>query len=90
MKEGQRVTYVDAGGKAHRATVSAVAGTGKSGYKTLDLTVGDETLEGVQHAGDVEAGEAHWTLESTRTAEKSAEQMAEEAEPKPAKRRGKK
>lgn len=88
MKPGQTVTYVDAGGHAHKAKVGAISGTGRSGYKILDLTVGEESFEGVKHAGDVEAGEAHWSLESVRTAEKTAEKVEEHAEePKAAKRR---
>lgn len=64
MKIGNRVTYEDAKGKRHAATITEVAGTGASGYKTLDLTFEGGEAKNVAHAGDREKGEAFWLLES--------------------------
>jgi hypothetical protein len=64
MKIGNRVTYEDAKGKQHAATITEVSGTGPSGYKTLDLVFDGGTAENVPHAGDSEEGEAFWLLET--------------------------
>jgi hypothetical protein len=64
MKIGNRVTLVDAKGKSHAATVTDVAGTGASGYKTLDLAFDGGTAENVPHGRDSEKGEGFWLLET--------------------------
>jgi hypothetical protein len=64
MKIGNRVTYEDPKGKRHAATITEVAGTGASGYKTLDLTFEGGTAEDVPHGRDSEKGEAFWLLET--------------------------
>lgn len=60
MRAGQQVRYVR-GGTVHDATVSAVTGSGPSGYKTLDLRLPDSTAKDVPHATDAEDG--YWSLE---------------------------
>ena len=64
MKIHQRVTYQDAKGKIHAATVTEVSGTGASGYKTLDLTFDGGTAKNVPHSVDHGKGEGFWLLET--------------------------
>lgn len=64
MKQGQRVTYQDARGKRHAASVSEIAGTGPSGKKTLDLTYDGGEATNVPHGDDRRKGEAFWLLET--------------------------
>lgn len=64
MKIGNRVTYEDAKGKRHAATITEVPGTGASGYKTLDLTFDGGTATNVPHGRDSEKGEGFWLLET--------------------------
>lgn len=51
MRAGKTVTYVDKKGAAD-ALVVAVVGSGGSGYKTLDLSVGGVTKTAVPHERD--------------------------------------
>ena len=68
MKINQRVTFVDAKGKSHAATITEVSGTGPSGYKTLNLAFNDGATGGnatnVPHQGDQQKGEGFWLLET--------------------------
>lgn len=63
MKIGKRVTYQVKGAR-HAATVTAIAGTGESGRKTLDLSFDGGTAENVPHGVDREKGEGFWLLET--------------------------
>lgn len=63
MRPGQQVSYTDSKGKRHEATVTAIAGTGESGMKTLDLAVDDGVATNVPHGDDRESGEGFWLLE---------------------------
>lgn len=62
MKSGGRVNYVDSAGERRVATITLVSGTGKSGYKELDLQLAgeEEELVGVPHERDAEKGAAFW------------------------------
>jgi len=65
MRIGDRVTYEDARGKRHAASVTALAGTGKSGAKMLDLSFDGGTATNVPHSGDIGDGSAGcWHLAS--------------------------
>jgi hypothetical protein len=64
MQINQRVTFIDARGKSHAATITEVAGTGLSGYKLLDLTYDGGTAVNVPHAGDRGPKEGFWLLET--------------------------
>ena len=64
MQINQRVTFVDAKGKSHAATITEVSGTGLSGYKLLDLTFDGGTAANVPHAGDGGPKEGFWLLET--------------------------
>ena len=68
MQINQRVTFIDAKGKSHAATITEVSGTGPSGYKTLDLAFNDGATGGnavnVPHSVDHEKGEGFWLLET--------------------------
>jgi hypothetical protein len=88
MKIGQKVSFVDAKGDRHPATVTDIAGTGASGFKTLDLSYGDTEVKAVAHAGDQEEGEGFWLLHGERRPNEDEEK--EEVKPAPvARRRGK-
>lgn len=87
MQINQRVRFIDSKGDQHQATVTEVSGTGKSGYKILDLTFGAEEAKNVAHSGDQEPGEGFWLLHG----EKRPNEDAEESTTKPAAgRKGKK
>lgn len=63
MKNGDRVTFVDAKGKRQRAHVEQVVGTGISYFKVLNLRVGkDQLYENVPNVRDAQEGEAHWSI----------------------------
>ena len=62
MKTGQTVLYVDPKGKRHEATVAAIAGTGASGLKTLDLALEAGEVKNVPHRDDRESGAGFWLL----------------------------
>ena len=64
MQINQRVTFTDAKGKRHAATITEVPGTGASGYKTLDLAFEGGTATNVPHGRDSEKGEGFWLLET--------------------------
>ena len=64
MQINQRVTFIDAKGKSHAATITEVSGTGASGYKLLDLTFDGGTAANVPHAGDRGPKEGFWLLET--------------------------
>jgi hypothetical protein len=64
MKIGNRVTFTDAKGNEHAATITEVSGTGVSGYKMLDITFDGGTATNVPHAKDAEEGKAFWLLET--------------------------
>lgn len=64
MRVNNRVTYEDPKGKRHAATVTAIAGTGESGRKTLDLSFDGGKAENVPHGADSEKGEGFWLLET--------------------------
>lgn len=51
MKAGQRVTYVERG-RTYDAEIVGVPGSGPSGWKTLDLQVGQSVREAVPHERD--------------------------------------
>ena len=64
MRAGQSVTYVDAKGRKQRANITAVTGSGPSGYKLLDLEVSKGKF-GVSKYADVvherdEVGRGFW------------------------------
>lgn len=61
MRPGVAVTYM-VRGTAYPATVTAVVGSGASGYKRLDLSYGDEQATDVPHVTDATEGQARWTL----------------------------
>lgn len=63
MKIGKRVTY-EVKGKRRAATVTAIAGTGESGRKTLDLEYDGGTAENVPHGVDRGPNEGFWLLET--------------------------
>ena len=62
MKLGQPVAFFDAEGERHAAHVTAVPGTGKSGFKTLDLEYKGGTSANVSHGKDREKGAGYWLL----------------------------
>lgn len=64
MKLGQQITYVDAKGKKHGATVTAVPDTGASGNKVVDLTYADGAVARVLHGNDRVKGQGYWLLVS--------------------------
>lgn len=66
MKIGQRIVYVDTRGKEHGATVTAVPGTGDSGFKILHLEYGEKKtpVEHVSHGRDRVSGQGYWLLDS--------------------------
>ena len=63
MRAGKSVTYVDKSGRKHNATVTAVTGTGLSGYKVLSLeyVIGKRSvaIEDAPHEGD-HSGGGYW------------------------------
>jgi hypothetical protein len=61
MKIGNRVTYYSKGTHIP-ATITDVAGTGPSGYKTLDLSFKDGEAKDVPHGRDRKEGEDFWLL----------------------------
>jgi hypothetical protein len=87
MRVNDDVNYFDASGERRTATITKVAGTGKSLYKILDLTYrvdGEvQELEGVPHENDAEGG-AFWLEKGQQR--KPVEEATEEA---PAPRRKK-
>ena len=88
MKRGSAVFYVDGAGRSCPATVSAVVGTGGSGYKVLDLLLADgRDKTGVPYQAD--ATGAYWAFEAP--APKPEPEPVSEAEPeyKPFRRKGK-
>lgn len=64
MKRNAPVTFIDASGVAHEATIVDIVGAGPSHYKLLDLTfmIGGEVFEeaAVPHANDRAAGSGFW------------------------------
>ena len=79
MRTGKRVWYVSRGA-AREATVSAVVGSGPSGYKTLDLTCEDKTHKAVAHENDA-TGKTFWM--EYGSAHAAAEDASEESVPAP-------
>ena len=65
MRIGDVVTYLDGRGGKHQATVTAVVGSGESGYKRLNLAYFlDGVLFGPQsvpHVGDIDGNDC-WYL----------------------------
>ena len=68
MRIGQQVRYFDAKGKRHEATITAIAGSGASGNKALDLAVDDGAAENVPHGADHGRGDGFWLLEGEEIA----------------------
>lgn len=64
MRINDKVGLFDENGNRHSATITAVPGTGASGFKTLNLTYREagETVEekDVPHQNDAGSGEAFW------------------------------
>ena len=60
MKVGQSVSYVDPHGRPHSAVITAVVGSGWSGFKLLDLEVGHSKARSVPHESDQESGKGFW------------------------------
>lgn len=86
MKIGNKVSFVEAKGDRHQATVTEVSGTGKSGYKVLDLTyANDGEAKNVAHSGDQEPGEGFWLLHGEKRPNEDEEK--EESKPAPVARR---
>lgn len=79
MRPNDRVTFVDPKGKDHPATVTAVVGTGESGFKRLDVRstsiYGEAVGKDVPHFADHAQGEGYWTLEGE--VPKAAEEVEE-------------
>lgn len=68
MRIGDRVTYVDPRGKRHAATITAVPGTGASGFKTLNVAFDGGNADEVVHGRDRVKGAGYWLL-ATETEE---------------------
>jgi hypothetical protein len=64
MRIGQRITYEEAKGKRHAATVTAIGEPGASGRKTLDLAYDGGEAKGIAHGVDSEKGQGFWLLET--------------------------
>lgn len=64
MQKNQEVSYVDAKGDRHIATITEIVGKGPSHYKTLDLSYRqdgkDRQAAAVPHENDAEPGEPFW------------------------------
>lgn len=67
MRAGDSVRYVPKRGKPKPAVVLRHTGSGPSGYKTLDLSVGKNAKNDVPHRIDADGG-AHWILDSEHAA----------------------
>lgn len=63
MQPGKRVTFKFKGTEA-AATVTAVAGTGPSGKKTLDLVFDGGNAENVPHGDDRQGNNPFWLLDT--------------------------
>jgi hypothetical protein len=88
MKLGDKVTLVDEKGERQTAHVTAVPGTGKSGFKTLDLEYKGGTAANVPHGEDREEGACYWLLPREKDEPPEAPE-AEAPAPKAAKKKGK-
>jgi hypothetical protein len=96
MRVGDRVAFITPDGERHTSTlITAVSGTGKSGYKKLDLEYKGETVADVPHGKDRVEGEPYWLLtgeKDERPEEEDDEERgaAEEPPKKPKKEKRKK
>ena len=64
MRAGTEVVYVDPRGEIYPATVTAVVGSGPSGFKLLALSYGDgKAVDQVRHQKDQPTGAGYWSFE---------------------------
>lgn len=67
LRSGDKVTYHDESGQSHPALVVGVVGSGKSGYKVLDISYvfagsGLGSADAVPYLTDKEYGKGYWSF----------------------------
>lgn len=60
MRHGSPALYVDSNGAEHDSMVTAVTGTGPSGFKRVSLVYDDQSREDVPHELDAAKGGVFW------------------------------